>query len=69
MKEQKETKRNTDSPKGAMEQVISSPPVKFSPKSDLFQQVISSINSTLLFQIHIPYSKYFIFLNKLPHLN
>ena len=44
MKEQEESKRITDSAKGAMEQVISSPPIKTSLKSDPFQQVIFSIN-------------------------
>ena len=54
MKEQEETKRITDSPMGAKEQVIYSPTIKSSPKSDLLQQVISSINSNLQIQIHIP---------------
>ena len=62
MKEQEETKRITGSPKGIVEQVISSPTIKSSPKSYLLQHVIYSINSNFLIQIHIPYSKYFIFL-------
>ena len=54
MKEQEEAKRITDSPKGAKEQVMSSPTIKTSPKSHLLQQVISSLNSNFLIQIHIP---------------
>ena len=47
MKEQEEAKRFTDSPKGAKEQMMSSPTIKTSPKSHLLQQVISFLNSNL----------------------